>query len=198
MQRLGALSIALAGLGDVAILLVYALVLSKAGLRGNDDVLDPARAAAFRPGLLMIAGITLAFGLLILPAAEGLRARIAGAPDLMRLATGAAAVAAALFLAAALVQLTAPASLAGDAAWRPVQVVVDGLEDGGIFAVGLVWIVAGVAGVRTAALPRALGWSMVVAGALGVLAWTNPLVPLVETVAYVVTTAWLAIVLGRG
>jgi hypothetical protein len=101
---------------------------------------------------------------------------------------------------AAVVELHATAPAQAVAAWQAVEPVAQGLGGSGGELLGGLWVLlVSAAALRTALLPKGLGWLGVVVGAAGVLS----VVPALSDLAYgfgvlqIAWFAWLSVVLLR-
>jgi hypothetical protein len=179
------------------------------------DVVDPAEKVAVivreHASMQVVYLITyVVFGLVLAVLTLTLYARLRdGAPALAQAATVAGLVWAVVLTAsgmvfnagmAAVVDLHATAPAQAVAAWQAIEPVAQGLGGSGGELLGGLWVLlVSVAALRTALLPKGLGWLGVVVGAAGVLS----VVPALSGLAYgfgvlqIVWFAWLGVVLLR-
>lgn len=198
-QRIGGISVIAAGLGDIAILLLLLIVLPGMGFHVPDDFNNSTQTAAFASTLSLLSWIDILFGLVSVPTMLGLYERMrSGGTNRMRLALAGGVAASSLFLAAGIVGLTSGILGTQNSLAVPViNALTQGLEDAGIFAIGTAFLLSGWAALTTQSVPRLLSYLMMLAGVLAMLFFLSPLVSLLETAAYIVTTLWLGATLLR-
>jgi hypothetical protein len=179
------------------------------------SVVDPAEKVAVLVGnqasmqAMYLVSYVL-FGLVLAVLALALHARLKeAAPVLAQTATAVGLIWAVVLVASGLVFNAGMASVAGlngtdpaqaVAAWQAIEPVAQGLGGSGGELLGGLWVLlVSAAALRTARLPRALGWFGVAIGAAGVLS----VVPALGDVAYgfgllvIVWFAWLGVVMLR-
>jgi hypothetical protein len=150
------------------------------------------------------------FGIVLAVLALALHARVKdGAPALAQTATAVGLIWAVMLIASGMVFNAGIAAVVGlhgaspaqaVAAWQAIEPVAQGLESSGGELLGGLWVLLmSVAAMRTARLPKPLGWLGVAVGAAGVLS----VVPVLSDLRYgfgllqIVWFVWLGIVMLR-
>ncbi len=206
----------IAGLLQAVMSIVYLILL--VGLQGGPELFSSAAnvsAEVHSPGRIAFRLITLLFSLTILVLAMALRDRLhEGAPERTRLMVVAASIASAVFVLDAVISAYAGPGLASLAAQDLAQArsltnvvdwVLNGMAGSYVFMTGWMAALAGSAAIGTGQLPRPLGWLLVLAGVVSILAvllqFAFLSIPALQAVVLVLTlvwSAWLGIVLWGG
>jgi len=126
----------------------------------------------------------------------------ANSPLVMQIATASGLIATVLFLAVGMARFTGvsqlarlyPQDQAGVAtAYLAAGVVIEGLNNGGVFAFGWWVLLASWAGLRTGWMPKLLGYLGLLFGVTGIITFALPVPPVLGIVWFL----WLGVVLWR-
>jgi len=205
LQKIGGVASIANAVLTVIFLLIFLVVFPRLGLMGPEDSMDPAKgipawgASPFTFFSFEI--IYILYGIIFLLIMLALRERMqADAPILTRVALIVTSVTCTLWLAAGLVEhaVRLPIVNARDAsAYRTAMGVFFGLSDGGDHASGWASLLIGVAALKTAKLPRVLGYLTVLVGLLFILDFLSLVLGLAGLCVWVIWSVWLGMVLLR-
>lgn len=205
LQKVGGVASIANAVLTVIFLVILLVVFPRLGLFGPDDSMDPAKgipawaASPFTFFSVEIVYILYAIaGLLVILA---LRERMrADAPILTQVALIVTAISCALWLAAGLVEhaVRLPIINARDtSAYRAAMGVFFGLSDGGDHAAGWASLVIGWAALKTAKLPRILGYLIVLVGLMFIFDFLAMVLAMVGLCLLIIQAVWLGVVLLR-
>ncbi len=209
-QKVGGVGAFLQAAFFVMLFVYIFVVLPSQGLAGPTALNDPAKALPFAANSPILSLVNLIFVplvigiiLVVLALYERLQA---GSPGVVRIATAAGLVATALFLARAMIGFIAPPQLAqlyahnpaeAGAAYLALSLVIGGLNNAAIFAVGSFQLLVSWAALRTGGLSKPLSYLGLLTGVVGILAFTIPLGGLIGAAITLVWSLWLGVVLLR-
>lgn len=210
LEKVGGVFALLLGVLFVLLLVFQFVIRPSQGIASPQDTGDPAKylpAVVASPILLMIFLLQVGFAIALLATALGLEERLrAEGSGLARLATAAATVGAALFLATGMAGWLGVPVVAGLYAQNPAlagpafvggSAIAAGLAQGAIFATGWWALLANWTAARSAALPAPLAYLGLLFGAAGVLAFLLPPLSLLGAVLGIAWSLWLGVVLLR-
>jgi hypothetical protein len=206
LQKIGGVASVANAVVSAIFLVILVVVFPRLGLIGPNDWMDPAKnisAWAASPVAFFSLDIEyILFGIASLLTMLALRERMqADAPILTQTALIVISIACALWLAAGLVDHTmrlAIISAGGDAsAFRAAMAVFFGLSDGGDHASGWALLLIGWAALKTAKLPRMLGYLIVLAGLILIFDFLSMVLSIVALALWIILFLWLGIVLLR-
>lgn len=200
IQKVGGYASLLTGLAFLAILVIDFAVLAPQGFAGPDTPPDRVMALVANSAVpfqlldvfSMLASITLILSAL------AVRKRLAGAPTRMLLALIAASIASTLIIAVSAADFSGTPIIAAAqdvAVFRASTALIDGLLNGGIFALGWMVLLWGWAGLGTKSLPTMLCYVLLLTGILGILAFVITILGILVVVLNVVWGLWLGIIL---
>ena len=206
LQKIGGIASIANAVLTVIFLVILLVVFPRLGLFGPEDSMDPAKgiaawaASPFTFFSFEIIYVLFAIaGLLVILA---LRERMqAGAPILTQIALIVTAISCVLWLAAGLVEhaVRLPIVSAKDtSAYRAAMGVYFGLSDGGDHAFGWASLVIGLAALKTAKLPRILGYLIILIGLMFILDFLSlSIFAMIGLWLFIIQSVWLGIVLLR-
>jgi len=205
LQKAGGVASIANAVLTVIFLLIFLVVFPRLGLMGPEDSMDPAkgiRAWVASPlTFFSFEIIYILYGIIFLLVMLALRERMqADAPILTQIALIVTSIACALWLAAGLVEhaVRLPIVNARDtSAYRAAMGVFFGLSDGGDHASGWASLLMGVAALKSAKLPRILGYLTVLVGLLFILDFISLALGMVGLCVWVIWSVWLGRVLLR-
>jgi hypothetical protein len=190
----------------LSVFLIVALVLlfPRLGLTPTDwnDPVKGIAAWTASPTTFILWDIDfLLWAMAFVPLALALRYRLeAAAPSLAQIVLIGLSVASALWLAAGTVNIMGkpPIVVANDvSAFRSLSTISLGLGCGADFAFGWALLLVGWAGLKTAKLPKALDWLLLVEGACFILELATMVLSLVGLILAVITSIWIGTILLR-
>jgi hypothetical protein len=209
-QKVGGVGAVLQAAFFVLLFVYVFVVLPSQGLAGPTALTDPAKALPFAANSPILSLVNLIFVplvigiiLVVLALYERLQG---GSPGVVRIATAAGLVGTALFLARAMIGFVAPSPLAqlyahnpagAGAAYIALSSVIGGLGDAATFAVGSFQLLVSWAALQRGGLPKPLSYLGLLAGAVGILAFTIPQGGLIGAAIALVWSLWLGVVLLR-
>jgi hypothetical protein len=186
-------------------LVLFVVLFPRLGLAGPDDWMNPVKGfhawasspIAFLTNDLEYILMSVATFLTILAVREWLKSE---SPILTQIALIATAIACGLWIATAIVGHTTRLALvnSGDAsAYKAIMSVVMGLSYAGDHACGWFTLVIGWAALKTAKLPRILGYLILLVGLCFLFDFLLMLLALVGLLLLAIMSLWLGIVLMR-
>ena len=205
LQKIGGV----ASIGNACVaamfLFIAAVVFPRLGLMAPQDWMDAAKAAQAATAspltffLLDIVGsilFAIAFLLIMLALRERMQA---DAPILTQMALVVTPIACALWLAAGLVvhMMRAVVGPGDTSFYKAAMGIYWGLTDSGDHAAGWALLLMGWAALRTAKLPRILGYLIVLVGVVTILDFLSMALGMVSLALMVIMPVWLGIVLLR-
>ncbi len=184
-------------------------VLPTLGISGSEAFRDPARVLPVgNSPLLWLSHLpNVVFSLTLVMLALAFADRLHGqTPMLTRLSVAAAVIASAAFLVLGIVRmvgipelarLSAEGQAAAGPAYLALNIVTHGFQIAGIFAWGWWALLASWAALRSAELPRLLGYLGLLWGVIGILAFAVAPFSLIGVLIGLVWSVWLGVVLVR-